>query len=132
MREQYTIYRVKIGIVGGEVHIHTTKGHVAHRTHDPPGLGIDEQLQRRRLRQPHAKAQYTLFFTQHLHRGFGQHKRLWVIEHGPRSGDEINRVVASRNYGWPVISYGKEYRGPLQVGEKRALTPLIPAPFNSL
>jgi len=44
-------------------------------------------------------------------------KRLWLIEHGPRGGDEINLVLPGRNYGWPLISYGKEYWGPLQVGE---------------
>ena len=46
-----------------------------------------------------------------------KHKRLWLIEHGPRGGDEINLVRPGLNYGWPVISYGKEYWGPLQVGE---------------
>jgi glucose/arabinose dehydrogenase len=45
------------------------------------------------------------------------HKRLWLIEHGPRGGDEINRVLPGRNYGWPVVSYGKEYWGPIAVGE---------------
>jgi glucose/arabinose dehydrogenase len=44
-------------------------------------------------------------------------QRLWLIEHGPRGGDEINLVLPGRNYGWPVISYGKEYWGPLPVGE---------------
>ena len=44
-------------------------------------------------------------------------KRLWLIEHGPRGGDEINLVLRGRNYGWPVISYGKEYWGPKAVGE---------------
>ena len=43
--------------------------------------------------------------------------RLWLNEHGPRGGDEINLVQSGRNYGWPVISYGKEYWGPLSVGE---------------
>ncbi len=43
--------------------------------------------------------------------------RLWLNEHGPRGGDEINLVEPGRNYGWPVISYGKEYWGPLAVGE---------------
>jgi glucose/arabinose dehydrogenase len=38
-------------------------------------------------------------------------KQLWTIEHGPRGGDEVNRPQAGRNYGWPVISYGIEYRG---------------------
>ncbi|MCH6566484.1 MAG: PQQ-dependent sugar dehydrogenase [Proteobacteria bacterium] len=42
---------------------------------------------------------------------------LWSIEHGPRGGDEINLVVKGANYGWPVISYGKEYWGPVSIGE---------------
>lgn len=36
---------------------------------------------------------------------------LWQSEHGPRGGDEINRVVAGTNYGWPTITYGIEYSG---------------------
>jgi glucose/arabinose dehydrogenase len=44
-------------------------------------------------------------------------QRLWSIEHGPRGGDEINLILPGSNYGWPVISYGKEYWGPVQVGE---------------
>jgi aldose sugar dehydrogenase len=46
-----------------------------------------------------------------------QHKRLYEIEHGPRGGDEINLIIKGQNYGWPVISYGKEYWGPVAVGE---------------
>lgn len=42
---------------------------------------------------------------------------LWSIEHGPRGGDEVNIIKRSANYGWPVISYGKEYWGPVAVGE---------------
>ena len=34
---------------------------------------------------------------------------LWEHEHGPKGGDEINVIEAGRNYGWPVITYGKEY-----------------------
>lgn len=42
---------------------------------------------------------------------------LWTVEHGPRGGDEINLTSAGRNYGWPVISYGIEYRGgPINAG----------------
>ena len=37
---------------------------------------------------------------------------LWVSEHGPQGGDEINRVLASKNYGWPVVSYGCNYGQP--------------------
>lgn len=36
---------------------------------------------------------------------------LWVIEHGPRGGDEVNVVRPGRNYGWPVIGYGIDYSG---------------------
>jgi len=36
---------------------------------------------------------------------------LWTIEHGPRGGDELNRPEPGKNYGWPAISYGIEYRG---------------------
>ncbi len=42
---------------------------------------------------------------------------LWESEHGPRGGDEINLIKAGKNYGWPVISYGKEYNSPRAVGE---------------
>lgn len=45
---------------------------------------------------------------------------LWVSEHGPQGGDEINLVLPGRNYGWPVISHGQEYGTPLMVGEGTA------------
>jgi len=41
---------------------------------------------------------------------------LWVVEHGARGGDEVNRVEKGANYGWPVISYGRHYSG-LKIGE---------------
>ena len=46
-----------------------------------------------------------------------QHKRLWSIEHGPRGGDEINLISSAKIYGWPIVSYGKEYWGPVNVGD---------------
>ncbi|MPZ19700.1 MAG: glucose sorbosone dehydrogenase [Luteitalea sp.] len=36
---------------------------------------------------------------------------LWAAEHGPRGGDELNRVERGRNYGWPTITYGMNYDG---------------------
>lgn len=42
---------------------------------------------------------------------------LFSSEHGPRGGDEINIIKKGLNYGWPTISYGKEYWNPLPVGE---------------
>lgn len=37
--------------------------------------------------------------------------RLWTIEHGPMGGDELNHPEAGKNYGWPVIGYGRNYDG---------------------
>ncbi len=42
--------------------------------------------------------------------------KLWIHEHGPRGGDEINIPQAGKNYGWPVITYGEEYSGG-KIGE---------------
>lgn len=36
-------------------------------------------------------------------------KELWLTEHGPRGGDEINLIREGKNYGWPVVSYGTIY-----------------------
>jgi len=40
---------------------------------------------------------------------------LYSVEHGARGGDEINTPMAGRNYGWPVITYGRDYTG-LRIG----------------
>jgi glucose/arabinose dehydrogenase len=37
---------------------------------------------------------------------------LWSSEMGPNGGDEINIIRPGRNYGWPIISYGRTYEGP--------------------
>jgi glucose/arabinose dehydrogenase len=42
---------------------------------------------------------------------------LWTHEHGPQGGDEVNRDLPGRNYGWPVITYGKEYGSGRDIGE---------------
>ncbi|WP_321476730.1 PQQ-dependent sugar dehydrogenase [uncultured Paludibaculum sp.] len=34
---------------------------------------------------------------------------LWEVEHGPRGGDELNLIEKGKNYGWPLVSYGKNY-----------------------
>jgi glucose/arabinose dehydrogenase len=45
---------------------------------------------------------------------------LWETEQGPSGGDEINVLRAGRNYGWPIVSYGRDYLGP----------PVSPHPFK--
>ncbi|MCO0634903.1 PQQ-dependent sugar dehydrogenase [Lutimaribacter sp. EGI FJ00014] len=42
--------------------------------------------------------------------------RLWTNAHGARGGDEVNLIAKGRNYGWPVISYGRHYSGA-KIGE---------------
>ena len=42
--------------------------------------------------------------------------RLWTHEHGPQGGDELNIIEAGANYGWPVITYGKEYGSGNDIG----------------
>jgi aldose sugar dehydrogenase len=44
---------------------------------------------------------------------------VWVTEHGPRGSDELNRIVAGQNYGWPTVSLGRDYRTQEQWGEAR-------------
>jgi glucose/arabinose dehydrogenase len=44
-----------------------------------------------------------------VHPGTGA---LWNHENGPNGGDEINMIVRGRNYGWPVVSFGRDYPGP--------------------
>ena len=46
-----------------------------------------------------------------LGRAFDLDGQLWDLEHGPRGGDEINKVERGANYGWPVRSNGDDYSG---------------------
>jgi glucose/arabinose dehydrogenase len=42
---------------------------------------------------------------------------IWVVEHGPQGGDELNRILPGLNYGWPVIGYGVNYGSGLAIHE---------------
>lgn len=44
----------------------------------------------------------------------------WSTEHGPRTGDELNRLVAGENYGWPVVSRGNDYVTNQPIGRDSA------------
>jgi len=46
-----------------------------------------------------------------MHPGTGE---MWLNENGPNGGDEINILKPGRNYGWPLVSYGRDYKGPWQ------------------
>jgi glucose/arabinose dehydrogenase len=50
-----------------------------------------------------------------LHPASGE---LWLVEHGPQGGDELNRVLPGRNYGWPLVTYGRNYGLGTRIGEE--------------
>lgn len=50
-----------------------------------------------------------------------------AVEHGPNGGDEVNRLVAGRNYGWPEYSFGRSYEGPRH--SERPLGPTTEQPL---
>lgn len=52
-----------------------------------------------------------------LHPGTGA---VWMHEHGPRGGDEINIITPGTNYGWPLITYGIDYSGEIITEDRRA------------
>jgi glucose/arabinose dehydrogenase len=43
---------------------------------------------------------------------------LWATEHGPQGGDELNVVAAGKNYGWPLVTYGRNYGTGTRIGEE--------------
>jgi glucose/arabinose dehydrogenase len=43
---------------------------------------------------------------------------LWETEHGPQGGDELNVIEAGRNYGWPLVTYGRNYGIGTRIGEE--------------
>jgi len=54
---------------------------------------------------------------------------IWMHEHGPRGGDEINLIKKGLNYGWPVITYGREYSGG-QISGGRSEAPGMEQPIH--
>ena len=42
---------------------------------------------------------------------FDSKGQFWIVEHGTRGGDELNRIEKGKNYGWPLVAYGIEYSG---------------------
>jgi len=80
-----------------------------HRIHDDGRVPADNPFAKR------AGAMPTIWSYGHRNpQGLAQHPvtgDLYDAEHGPRGGDELNRVLPGRNYGWPVITYGMDYDG---------------------
>jgi len=58
----------------------------------------------------------------------GPDGRLWMHEHGPQGGDEINLPEPGRNYGWPVVTFGEQYGGG-PIGEGLTAKPGMEPPL---
>ena len=54
---------------------------------------------------------------------------LWEVEHGPAGGDELNIIRSGRDYGWPVISYGRQYTSGKPAGSGRTAAPGMEQPL---
>jgi aldose sugar dehydrogenase len=59
-----------------------------------------------------------------LHPATGE---LWLTEHGPQGGDELNIVEPGKNYGWPVITYGRNYGSGTVIGQGTERADMVPA-----
>jgi aldose sugar dehydrogenase len=59
-----------------------------------------------------------------------ENKKLWEIEHGPRGGDELNLIEKGKNYGWALVSLGKEYISAAYVGRHRQKEGMIDSSYS--
>lgn len=102
------VFAQDLSMGNGKVVRITTDGAAAPGNPFASTLGVQPEIWSYGHRNPQGAA---------LHPTSGE---LWTNEHGPQGGDEVNRTLAGRNYGWPVISYGQEYGTTTQVGEGTA------------
>jgi glucose/arabinose dehydrogenase len=62
--------------------------------------------------QPGARSEiWTLGHRNVLGADLDEKNRLWIVEMGPKGGDEVNLIERGKDYGWPTIGYGEEYSG---------------------
>lgn len=65
----------------------------------------------------HGKALASIFSYGHRNpQGMSMHPEtdgIWISEHGPMGGDELNLIASAKNYGWPEVTYGRNYNGTI-------------------
>ena len=87
----------------------TRDGGKVYRLHDDGRVPVDNPL----VSRPDAKT--AVYSWGHRNpQGMAMNPatgRIWVHEHGPRGGDEVNIIAPGTNYGWPILSYGINYSG---------------------
>ncbi len=80
-----------------------------HRIHDDGRIPLDNPFVGER------GAMESIFSYGHRNpQGMAMHPftgQIWIHEHGPKGGDELNIIGAGKNYGWPEITYGRNYSG---------------------
>jgi glucose/arabinose dehydrogenase len=85
------------------------------RLHDDGSIPADNPFKKQRRAQPE------IFSYGHRNpQGMALHPQtgaVWIHEHGPQGGDEINILRPGANYGWPVITYGVNYGSGTPIGE---------------
>lgn len=64
---------------------------------------------------PFSEASYVFSYGHRNPQGLalGRSGEIWLHEHGPKGGDELNRIEPAVNYGWPAITYGLDYSGAI-------------------
>ena len=110
------------------------------RSHEPAGQGPASQrrwfrAERQPVCGPRGPSAGDLQAGTSQHTGLVVHPEtgeLWQHENGPNGGDEINIVLPGRNYGWPVVSFGRDYSGarlyePTREGMETPLVVWLPA-----
>lgn len=83
------------------------------RLHDDGRVPADNPF----VKQPNARPEIWSYGHRNV-QGIAIHPEtgdVWANEHGPQGGDEVNRVLPGRNYGWPVIGFGVNYRTGLAI-----------------
>ena len=83
------------------------------RLHDDGRVPKDNPF----VNRPGAKPEIWSYGHRNI-QGLGIHPEtgdIWIDEHGPQGGDELNLVLPGRNYGWPVIGFGVNYRTGLAI-----------------
>lgn len=88
------------------------------RLHDDGSVPADNPF-----RQNHNAKAETYTYGHRNVQGIAQNpwsQAIWVHEHGPQGGDEINVLLSGVNYGWPIITYGVNYVLGTRIGEGTA------------
>jgi glucose/arabinose dehydrogenase len=101
-----------IATSGGDAQAHDTTSGKVLRLRDDGGVPNDNPFVGQAGYNP---AIYTLGHRSSL--GLAVHPvtgEVWQSENGPNGGDELNIIRAGKNYGWPLVSYGRTYPGPWQ------------------